>query len=58
MTDADEMYAVVVPRSLSNDQWNWLCDNIGKPQRDWKYNFATIWFIREQDRTAFLLRWA
>jgi hypothetical protein len=57
MTADDEKYAVCVPR-MTNNQWNWLCNNIGKPQKDWAYNFAHIWFFSEKDRTAFLLRWA
>ena len=52
-----ERYAVVCP-SISNDQWNWLCNNIGTPMTDWQYNIATIWFFTEEDRTMFLLRWS
>jgi hypothetical protein len=48
----------VVFKNMSNEQWNWLCNNIGKPMRDWQYNIATIWFFTEEDRTMFLLRWA
>jgi hypothetical protein len=35
-----ERYPVVF-KNMSNEQWNWLCNNIGKPMRDWQYNIAT-----------------
>lgn len=43
---------------LTNEQWNWLCDTIGKPQLDWKYNFGQIWFNEEKHKTLWLLRWS
>ena len=52
-----ERYAVVF-KHMSNEQWSWLCNNIGTPMRDWEYNIAIIWFFKEEHRTMFLLRWA
>lgn len=46
-----------VPVRLTNDQWNWLCDNIGKPQKDWMYNFGHVWFLTEEDKSHWLLKW-
>lgn len=51
----DKDYAV--PCKVTNDQWNWLCDNIGTPQKDWHYNFAHIWFHKEEHKTLWTLRW-
>jgi hypothetical protein len=53
-----EMDKYPVPVRLSNDQWNWLCDTIGTPQRDWMYNFGHVWFLKEEHKTLWLLRWA
>ena len=43
---------------INNDQWNWLCDNIGKPQKDWTCSRGAVWFKREQDKMWYLLRWS
>jgi hypothetical protein len=53
---ADPKHTVSV-RRLSNDQWNWLCNNIGTPQKDWLYNFGHVWFLKEEHKTLWLLRW-
>jgi hypothetical protein len=45
-------------KNITNDQWNWLCNTIGTPRKDWHYNFAHIWFLREEHKTLWLLRWA
>jgi len=50
-------YAVSCKR-ITNDQWNWLCDTIGTPRKDWHYNFSHVWFLREKDKVLWLLRWA
>lgn len=42
---------------LSNEQWNWLCDCIGQPQKAWRYNFGSVKFFSEQDRMWWILRW-
>jgi hypothetical protein len=47
-----------VPVKITNDQWNWLCDNIGIPQKDWHYNFAHIWFYKAEHKTLWLLKWS
>jgi len=45
-------------KNITNDQWNWLCNTIGTPTKDWHYNFAHIWFYKEEHKTLWLLRWA
>ena len=42
---------------ISNDQWNWLCNNIGTPQKDWRLNRGAIWFKDENLRTLYILKW-
>ena len=53
---ADPAYTVYV--KLTNDQWNWLCDNVGIPQKDWVVRKGAVWFKQEQHRTLYVLRWA
>lgn len=53
---ADPKHTVSV--RVSNDQWNWLCNNIGTPQKDWMYKFGHICFLKEEHKTLWLLRWA
>jgi hypothetical protein len=43
---------------LTNDQWNWLCDTIGTPQKDWACKKGAVWFKCEQDKMLYLLKWA
>lgn len=38
-----------------DDIMSWCQEHFG---RDWLWNFETIYFKHEQDRTAFMLRWA
>jgi len=54
-TPLNEKYAV--PIRMSNDQWNWLCDNIGVPRKDWFYNFGHVWFLEEKHKIMYILRW-
>ena len=43
---------------ITNDQWNWLCDNVGTPQKDWIVSKGAVWFREEKHRTLYVLRWA
>lgn len=52
------MYPVYISARLTNDQWNWLCDNIGTPQRDWLYKIGQVWFLKEEDLTHWMLKWS
>ena len=66
------LFAVCIPFSSFIDSWsdkedgsyNWLKENVGKPQQDWRANYdpvdpnyALFWFKREEDAVAFKLRW-
>lgn len=42
---------------ITNDQWNWLCDNIGTPQKDWICSKGAIWFREEKHKMLYILRW-
>lgn len=43
---------------ITNDQWNWLCDNVGTPRKDWSYGKGAVWFKEEKHKTLYILRWA
>ena len=43
---------------MTNDQWNWLCNNVGTPQEDWVLRKGAVWFREEKHRTLYVLRWA
>jgi hypothetical protein len=58
LTELSNAKKYPVPCKVTNDQWNWLCDNIGKPQKDWLCNFGHVWFLKEEHKTLWLLRWA
>lgn len=42
---------------LTNEQWNWLCDTIGPPQKAWQYMFGQVLFLTDQDRMWWILKW-
>ena len=42
---------------VSDEQWNWLCDNVGEPQKDWVLSRGAVWFRDEKHKVLYLLRW-
>lgn len=43
---------------INDEKWLWLCDNISKPAVNWRCRKGAIWFVKESDRTLYLLKWA
>jgi hypothetical protein len=43
---------------ISNDQWEWLCRNIGAPYQAWTVSRGAVWFREQKHRTLYILRWA
>ncbi len=42
---------------LTSEQWSWLCDRIGKPQKDFVVSRGAVWFKDEKHKILYLLRW-
>jgi hypothetical protein len=43
---------------ISNDQWNWLCDNISLPREEWIVSKGAVWFKQEKHKMWYILRWS
>ncbi len=43
---------------ISNDQWQWLCDTIGPPRKDWIVGKGAVWFRQDKHRMWYKIRWS
>jgi hypothetical protein len=43
---------------IGNDQWDWLCDHVSLPRKEWIVGKGAVWFKQEKHKTMYLLRWS
>jgi len=42
---------------ITTDQWNWLCDTVSPPRKEWIVGKGAVWFKQEKHKVLYLLRW-
>lgn len=42
---------------ISDEKWSWLCDNLGAPGKVWTVSRGAVWFLNEQHKTLYILKW-
>ncbi len=43
---------------ISTEQWNWLCDNVSPPRKEWIVGKGAVWFKDEKHKVLYILRWS